>query len=166
MSDPIPLVLSGGGHYGLTDIKDVRVSREFVGLGQAVTHCQTKEAGADCLTRRHQETVLATCGCAPFSLSSHYGTQAGVDVCSPSSLDCVGRVAVSDGECLEQCQGPIMGVDERNSLSNEEGLQRYISDYEKYKDQSTNLTFPIGMKGESNRRYGHSSFHIILRSGV
>ena len=77
LSDPFPLVLSGGGHYGLTDIKEVRVSREFVGLGQAVTHCQTKEAGADCLTRRHQETVLATCGCAPFSLSSHYVNQVG-----------------------------------------------------------------------------------------
>ena len=77
LSDPIPLVLSGGGHYGLTDIKDVRVSREFVGLGQAVTQCQTKEAGADCLARRHQETVLTTCGCAPFSLSSHYGNQVG-----------------------------------------------------------------------------------------
>ena len=35
----------GEGHYGLTDIKDVRVSREFVGLGETVTHCQTEEAG-------------------------------------------------------------------------------------------------------------------------
>ena len=72
-SDPIPLVLSGGGHYGLTDIKDVRVSQEFVGLGEAVTQCQTKEAGADCLTRKHQETVLATCGCFPFSLRAQVG---------------------------------------------------------------------------------------------
>ena len=159
-SDPIPLLMSGGGHYGLTEIKDVRVSREFVGLGEAVSQSKTKEAGADCLTRKHQETVLATCGCAPFSLSSHYGTQAGVDVCSPSSLDCVGRVAVPDGECLEQCQGPIMGVERLDSLSNEEGLQRYISDYEKYKyPQIENLTFPIGMKGESNRRSEHPSFH-------
>ena len=76
-SDPIPLVLSGGGHYGLTYIKDVRVSQEFVGLGEAVTQCQTKEAGADCLTRKHQETVLATCGCSPFSLRSQYGAQVG-----------------------------------------------------------------------------------------
>ena len=58
---------------------------------------------------------------------------------------------MSDGECLENCQGSIMGVERLDSLSNEEGLQRYISDYEKYKDpQIENLTFPIGMKGESN----------------
>ena len=160
MSDPIPLVLSGGGHYGLTDIKDVRVSQEFVGLGEAVTHCQTKEAGADCLTRKHQETVLATCGCAPFSLRSQYGAQAGGGVCSSSSLDCVERVTVPDGECLENCQGSIMGVERLDSVSNEEGLARYISDYEKYKDtQSANLTFPVGMKGELKRNSENSLFY-------
>ena len=81
-------------------------------------------------------------------------------MCSPSSLDCVGRVTVPDGECLENCQGSIMGVERLDSLSNEEGLAGYISDYEKYKDpQSENLTFPIGMKGEYNRRSEHSPFH-------
>ena len=157
-SDPIPLVLSGGGHYGLTDIKDVRVSQEFVGLGEAVTQCQTKEAGADCLTRKHQETVLATCGCSPFSLRSHYGAEA--SVCSPSALDCVAGVTVPDGACLENCQGSIMGVERLDSLSNQKRLTRIISDYEKYKEpQLSNLTFPVGMKGESNRRSKHSSFH-------
>lgn len=73
-------------------------------------------------------------------------------MCSPSSLDCVGRVTVPDGECLENCQGSIMGVERLDSVSNEEGLARYISDYEKYKEQQlSNLTFPVGMKGESNR---------------
>ena len=85
-------------------------------------------------------------------------------MCSPSSLDCVGRVTVPDGECLENCQGSIMGVERLDSVSNEEGLARIISDYEKYKEQQlSNLTFPVGMKGEStqksNRRSEHSSFH-------
>ena len=73
-------------------------------------------------------------------------------MCSPFSLDCVGRVTVPDGECLENCQGSIMGVERLDSVSNEEGLARIISDYEKYKDpQSANITFPIGMKGEFNK---------------
>ena len=57
-----------------------------------------------------------------------------------------------DGECLENCQGSIMGVERLlDSVSNEERLTRYISDYEKYKEQQlSNLTFPVGMKGESN----------------
>ena len=73
-------------------------------------------------------------------------------MCSPSSLDCVGRVTVPDGECLENCQGSIMGVERLDSVSNEEGLASIISDYEKYKNpQLSNLTFPVVMKGESNR---------------
>ena len=57
-----------------------------------------------------------------------------------------------DGECLENCQGSIMGVERLDSLVNEQRLQRYISDYEKYKDpQIENLTFPVRMRGESNR---------------
>ena len=44
-----------------------------------------------------------------------------------------------------------MGVERLDSVSNEEGLARIISDYEKYKDpQSANITFPVVMKGESN----------------
>ena len=77
-------------------------------------------------------------------------------MCSPSSLDCVGRVTVPDGECLENCQGSIMGVERLDSVSNEKGLAIHISDYEKYKkQQSENLTFPIAMKGESNRKSEH-----------
>ena len=73
-------------------------------------------------------------------------------MCSPSSLDCVGRVTVPDGECLENCQGSIMGSESLDSVSNEEGLARYISDYEKYKEQQlSNITFPVGIKGESIR---------------
>ena len=77
-------------------------------------------------------------------------------MCSPSSLDCVGRVTVPDGECLENCQGSIMGVERLDSVSNEEGLARYISDYEKYKEQQLST---VGMKGESKRRSEHSSFY-------
>ena len=147
----MPLTLYGEGHYVLTAIKSIRVTEDFTGLGERTTNCQTGEFRADCLTRKQQETVLATCGCVPFSLRSQYGDQAGGEVCSSSSLDCVGRVTVPDGECLENCQGSIMGWERLDSVSNEEGLARYISDYEKYKDpQSANITFPVGMKGESN----------------
>ena len=69
---------------------------------------------------------------------------------------------MSDGECLENCQGSIMGVETLAGIRNEKGLERYISDYEKYKDpQSENITFPIGMKGEFNRT-SEKSFFISL----
>ena len=59
----MPIVLTGEGDYSLTDVKDIRVTEEFLGLGEEVTHCKTKEFRADCLTRKYQEKVLSSCGC-------------------------------------------------------------------------------------------------------
>ena len=39
----MPLVLEEEGHYVLTDLKDVRVTEEFLGLGQDITKCQNWE---------------------------------------------------------------------------------------------------------------------------
>ena len=68
----MPLVVQGEGHYALTDVKDIKVTEELLGLGQEVTRCQTKEARADCETRRYQEQVLASCHCAPLYLRSQF----------------------------------------------------------------------------------------------
>ena len=71
----MPIVLYGEGHYGLSDIKDIEVSEEFVGLGEKVTHCQTEEYREDCLSRKYRERVLSQCNCSPFYLRSHYGAE-------------------------------------------------------------------------------------------
>ena len=39
----MPIVLEEEGHYVLTDLKDVRVTEEFLGLGQEITNCQNVE---------------------------------------------------------------------------------------------------------------------------
>ena len=62
----------GEGNYALTDIKEIQVTEEFLGLGQEVTSCQTKEFRADCVSRRYQEQVLASCHCAPLHIRSQF----------------------------------------------------------------------------------------------
>ena len=74
-SDPVPLVLSGDGHFSLSGVKEVRVSQEFVGLGQEITSCQTARSRADCLTGDYLARAMETCHCAPLSILSHYGTE-------------------------------------------------------------------------------------------
>ena len=64
-----------------------------------------------------------------------------------------------DGECLENCQGSIMGVERLASVTNEEGLEIYISDYENYKEQQ--LANPVRMKGKSNRIVNKLTLFII-----
>ena len=72
MLDAEPIELVGEGHYALEDIKDIKVTEEFLGLGQDITKCQTREFRADCVSRRYQEQVLASCHCAPLYIRSHF----------------------------------------------------------------------------------------------
>ena len=69
------LVLQGEGKYGLSDIKDIEVTSQFLGLGDTVTLCQTEEYRVDCLSRVYREKVLSQCKCSPFEMRSYYGDQ-------------------------------------------------------------------------------------------
>ena len=71
----MPIVLEGEGHYALNLIKDIKVTEEFLGLGQEITRCQTREFRADCVSRRYQEQVLASCHCAPLYIRQHFPHQ-------------------------------------------------------------------------------------------
>ena len=68
----MPLVLSGEGHFSLSGVKEVKVTEDFVGLGEEITHCQTGQFRADCLTEKHLARALETCHCAPLNIISHY----------------------------------------------------------------------------------------------
>ena len=70
--DPVPIVLEGEGHYALTAVKDIRVTKEFVGLGQGITHCQTEDFRGDCVTRKLKEKILQSCQCSPAYIRSYY----------------------------------------------------------------------------------------------
>ena len=74
-TDPVPVVLHGEGHYGLSDIKEIEVSEDFVGLGEKLTQCKTEEYREDCLSRMYRERVLSKCNCSPFYLISYYGNE-------------------------------------------------------------------------------------------
>ena len=54
-------------------MKDIRVTDEFVGLGQGITHCQTEDFRADCVTRKLREKILQSCQCSPAYMRSYYG---------------------------------------------------------------------------------------------
>ena len=68
----MPIILYGEGHYVLTAIKSIRVTEDFLGLGERTTNCQTEESRADCLTRKYQAKLVDTCHCVPFTMRSHY----------------------------------------------------------------------------------------------
>ena len=73
LPDPVPIILEGEGHFALTAVKDIKVTEEFVGLGEKITKCQTGKFRADCENRKHREQVLRSCKCSPASMRSYYG---------------------------------------------------------------------------------------------
>ena len=66
------VIFLGEGNYGVSDVKQVKVTEGYLGLGPT---CQTGQNKADCIIWRHLERIQDTCHCAPFSLKSYFGTQ-------------------------------------------------------------------------------------------
>ena len=71
----MPIILYGEGNYQLWTITSIRVTEEFLGLGERTTNCQTEEFRADCLTRKYRAKLVDTCHCVPFTLRSHYNEE-------------------------------------------------------------------------------------------
>ena len=69
-------------------------------------------------------------------------------VCDSAQLDCVAKLEVEPGECIERCEGSIVEVQRLNTVRNTDGLADFLSSFEKYKNPDhSNLTYPNTMKG-------------------
>ena len=62
----------GEGNYGLSSIKEIRVSSEFLELEQDTRHCQTETSINTCITELYLKALLTHCSCLPLSLRSGY----------------------------------------------------------------------------------------------
>ena len=74
VSDPVPLAVYGEGNYALTDIKEIKVTDEFLSLGSDITKCKEQQYKADCEASQYLEKVSSICGCAPLQLK-HFFTE-------------------------------------------------------------------------------------------
>ena len=68
---------------------------------------------------------------------------------------------VGEADCLEQCEGTVVDVQRLDGVRDEEGMAKFIRDYERYKYPDwDNLTYPEGMK--SKRLFVFYYLHIPL----
>ena len=74
-------------------------------------------------------------------------------VCTPTQLDCVVGVRVSESECLEQCEGSSLLVERLyGSPKDEDGLELFYKDYSiRYKNSERNIEYPRSMKGRCKK---------------
>ena len=62
------VMLIGEGEYNINDVKQLRVTKSFLGLDEEVRDCQNVESIHNCTTRKHLDTILEKCGCLPVNI--------------------------------------------------------------------------------------------------
>ena len=62
------VMLIGEGEYNINNVKQLRVTKSFLGLDEENRVCQNKESIHNCTTRKHLDTILESCGCLPVNI--------------------------------------------------------------------------------------------------
>ena len=52
----------------MSDVKEVKVTEDYLGLDEDIRKCQKIETFEDCTTREYLKTVLRKCNCVPYGL--------------------------------------------------------------------------------------------------
>ena len=91
VSDPVPVVLYGEGNYALTDIKEIKVTEEFLGLDPTITDCESQQFRTDCRAAEYQERIATSCSCAPLNLKHFFSHQVRPPTPPPSSFISLSR---------------------------------------------------------------------------
>ena len=70
-----PKTFYGSGNYGLTNVKQIDVTKNFLNLPQDTQQCQNLQSFEDCLTNYFQKTINRMCGCTPYQLRDYQTSQ-------------------------------------------------------------------------------------------
>ena len=62
-----PLKLKVGNEYNLNNVKEIKVTDEFLTLEKTIINCQNKESQQDCKTRKYIDAMLKQCKCLSFA---------------------------------------------------------------------------------------------------
>ena len=57
-----------GKQYNLNNVKEIKVTEEFISLKKDATKCQNKESFDDCTSRLYMEALMTQCKCRPFAI--------------------------------------------------------------------------------------------------
>ena len=63
-----PLKIKVGKEYNLNNVKEIKVTDEFLTLDKTTMNCQNKESLQDCETREYIQALIEQCKCLPFPI--------------------------------------------------------------------------------------------------
>ena len=55
--------------YNLNNVKEMKVTEEFLTLHENIRHCQITETLLDCRSRKIVDRFINDCNCLPFSIN-------------------------------------------------------------------------------------------------
>ena len=58
----------GKAILAVSDVKEMKVTDEYLGLDEKVRKCQNDEPFENCTSRQYIENVKKQCGCVPYAL--------------------------------------------------------------------------------------------------
>ena len=58
----------GEGEYNLNSLKEINVTKSYLGLDKDIRGCQHDEPYVNCTTREYIDTILKECGCLPLNM--------------------------------------------------------------------------------------------------
>ena len=63
--------LKGEGNYIITNVKEIKVTKDFLDLDVETKGCQNQETLEECITNKYFSAVTNQCNCVPFSLRNY-----------------------------------------------------------------------------------------------
>ena len=66
--DVEPVWLNEEGDYNMVGVQGVKVSEDFIKLGQNTTQCQNEKPYEQCITDQYIDNIQRECNCVPFSI--------------------------------------------------------------------------------------------------
>ena len=65
-------MLFGEGNYAITDIKQVKVTEDFLGLDDATRGCHSNSELENCDIKTYLEKSKVNCGCIPANIKRFF----------------------------------------------------------------------------------------------
>ena len=57
-----------GKEYNLNNVKEIKVTKDFLGLDKDIISCQSQESADECKTRQYVNSLMKKCKCLPFGI--------------------------------------------------------------------------------------------------
>ena len=76
-----PVKRYGGGHFALENLKEMKVTKSFLGLDEDIRKCGGKKTTVECNEDLLMKEIVGTCNCVPLNIKDFNQPENNVNIC-------------------------------------------------------------------------------------